>query len=376
MSARPDILHLIETKGPGGAETVFLQLVRGLNERGWGCVPAVTGAGWLQEQLTRAGFEAAVLPTNGAFDFRFLTALRSLIRASGAGLVHAHLPGANLYATMAGLLTGCPVVATFHGQVDTAGTRRRLAGLKGGIINRASAVVAVSESLKRHLCQEGWLAAERVHVIHNGVNLAAFRPRINGLSREALGFGPEDLLVGMVGNIRRGKGHEELIRSAAIVRRRFPRAHFLIAGHAKEGGLERLGRLRDELGLAETVRFLGFQEDVAGFLAALDVFALASTAEGFSIATVEAMAMGLPVVATKSGGPEEIITPGRDGLLVEAGSAEALAAGIMELLADRGKARRLGEAAARTARERFSLEAMLDGYEAVYAACLDSRRQP
>jgi glycosyltransferase involved in cell wall biosynthesis len=364
-----NILHLIETKGPGGAETVFMQLACGLAARGHGCVAAVTGQGWLHGELARRGVQAAVLPTNGSFDLRFLAALRALIVKSQAQIVHAHLPGANLYATMAGLLTGRPVVATFHGQVDVRGTAGLLASLKGKVIGRAAAVVAVSNSLKCHLCQGGWLPARKVHVVYNGVDLAVFAPGARG-ERAALGFGPEDLLIGMVGNIRRTKGHEHLIRAAALVRRRHPRVHVLIAGHAKEADLERLKRLQAELGLADTVHFLGFREDVARLLACLDVFALASTAEGFSIATVEAMAMGLPVVATRSGGPEEIITPGRDGLLVDPGSAEALAEGIMELLADWNKARSLGEEAARTARERFSLEAMLDRYEALYYECV------
>ncbi|MEW5948590.1 MAG: glycosyltransferase family 4 protein [Thermodesulfobacteriota bacterium] len=365
---------MIETKGPGGAETVFLQLVQGMAARGYGCVAAVTGPGWVKEQLENKGIVPVLLPTDGSFDLRFLSSIITCIKGHKIDLVHSHLLGANVYACLAGMLTGRKVISTFHGSKDMGDRRSVIHTLKGKIVGRGSSrVVAVSDTLKRELCAGNWLRPKKVEVIYNGIDIKKFRTDNAKDYRTSIGFAKDELLIGMIGNIRQTKGHDYFIKSAAIVKERFPGVKYLIVGHASDEDHERLVRLAGELGLENTVHFLGFRQDAHKILSCLDVFVLASTSEGFSIATVEALAAGIPVVCTRSGGPEEIITHEKDGLLVPIRDAGALTEAVCRLLADKELASRLVGEGLKTA-ERFSLDRMLDNYEALYAKCLGEAR--
>lgn len=364
------ILHLIETKGPGGAETVYLHLVQWMAARGYKCVAGITGPGWVKEQLENHGITPVLLPTDGSFDLRFLSSIITCIKSHKIDLVHSHLLGANVYACMAGILTGRKVISTFHGSKDMGNRRNVIHALKGRIVGRGSSrVVAVSDTLKKELCAGNWLRPEKVEVIYNGIDICKFQGNNPGEYRAALGFGRDDVLVGMIGNIRQTKGHDYFIKSATAVKQRFPGVKYLIVGHASDEDRERLAKLAGELGLENTVHFLGFRQDAHKILSCLDVFVLASTSEGFSIATVEALAAGIPVVCTRSGGPEEIITHEKDGLLVPVRDANALAEAVCRLLTDKELASRLVGEGLKTA-ERFSLDRMLDNYEALYTKCL------
>jgi glycosyltransferase involved in cell wall biosynthesis len=125
--------------------------------------------------------------------------------------------------------------------------------------------------------------------------------------------------------------------------------------------------MRKKCGLDQVVRFLGFRSDIEKILACLDLFVLPSTTEGFSIATIEAMASGLPVVVTNSGGPREIVTHLKDGLLVEPNCPEGLAEGITRCLTDHELRRSMGAKARNTVEEEFSMKRMLEKYEDLYA---------
>jgi glycosyltransferase involved in cell wall biosynthesis len=178
-------------------------------------------------------------------------------------------------------------------------------------------------------------------------------------------------LVGTVANLRRSKGYEYFIRAARILSDSLPGARFLAIGEIDET----LGRpLRDAvraLGLEDRFFFLGFRPDIPSLLAELDVFVLASTDEGLSIATMEAMAARRPVVVTKSGGPQEIVEDGKTGLLVPPADAGAMAAKVLQVLNDPELGQQLGRNARLAIEGRFSLDQMLREYEAVYLSCLD-----
>jgi glycosyltransferase involved in cell wall biosynthesis len=131
--------------------------------------------------------------------------------------------------------------------------------------------------------------------------------------------------------------------------------------------------LRAELGLESVVTFTGFREDVERVMAALDVFVVSSSAEGFSLTTVQAMAAGLPVVATRCGGPEEILRNGELGVLVPTRSPEALADAVQRLVDRPAERRRITLAARAEAESRFALTSMVSGYEALYERCLGLR---
>ena len=163
------------------------------------------------------------------------------------------------------------------------------------------AVFAVSEQVRLHTIEQDGIAPERVHTIHNGVNITV-APR----AREVLSGGPA--VVTTVGNIRYVKGHDIFIKAAARVREVFPETQFNIAGEILETEFYKgLENLISELKLQDHVRFLGRVSDLSAHFGSVDIFALPSRSEGFSNALIEAMASEIPVVATDVGGNGEAI---------------------------------------------------------------------
>src|SRR5690606_23885868 len=183
--------------------------------------------------------------------------------------------------------------------------------------------------------------------------------------RAQLGLGAPATLIGSLGNVRPAKAYDLLIRSARRVIEEYPDAHFVIAGDPKSGLQKKLDALVAELGLTDHIHFIGFCNDSAAYLAQLDYFLLTSTSEGLSIATIEALATGLPAVVTRCGGPEEIVTPDKDAVMVDI-DADAIAEGVLRLLGDRALAVRIGQKGVETASARFSMQAMLAAYSTLY----------
>jgi len=178
----------------------------------------------------------------------------------------------------------------------------------------------------------------------------------------------------MIGHLAPIKGQEDFIRAAATVRARRSDVEFVIAGEDKSRKREHrrhLEKLINKLGLTQQVTLHGWVDDVAKLLPDFDLFVSPSRAEPFGLSIVEAMAAGVPVIATASEGAREIIDNRQTGWLVPIGDPEALAGAIFELLGDADLRKRLSEQAQRSVRVRFSLEGMLDATEEVYRQTLE-----
>jgi len=370
----PNVLHLINTAGPGGAETVYLGLVDTLDPRKWRSYPVVPEVHWLTEQLVARGHKPILESCRGRADLiGHLRRMAGLVRRHAIDVIHSHLWGPSVEASLLSILTGVPVVCTIHGRGDLA-PDERLRNLKFRLLNRgASRVVFVSESLRRYFLEQGPLRPELTEVIPNGVDMTRHVPGAQRAAPESLGVPPGRFVVGAVGNLRPVKRYDVFLRAAAILKERSPDYFFVIVGQTPPALHAELIALRDALGLRESVSFTGFREDVEAALAAFDLFALTSDSEGFSIATVQAMASGLPIVATRCGGPEEILEDGRTGVLVDTGSPEQLADAIERLRHDPSARAALGRAARADADARFSLSAQVRSYERLYEAAIRER---
>lgn len=361
------ILHIIDTTGPGGAETVFIDLATRLPKEKYRSVVVIRGKGWVYEELCRRGIEPILLNAKGSFNWRYLYGLCQLIRREGVDLIQSHLLGANVYCALAGLLTRTPVVATFHGSVDI-GERERLKGLKFAAINAgADCIVAVSGGLRDDIMHRTSLRADKTEIIYNGIPSTEFQRSRSHSLREKYGWSGEEFLVGSLGNIRPAKGYDILLKAAALLEESGQSYRFVIAGQPDRGGLyEELLRLRKELGLEDRVQFLGFLDDPADFLANLDLFLSSSISEGLPLSAIQAMAAGLPLLATRCGGYEELVTDQENGWLVEIGSPEAIAEAIKSLATAPEIRARLAENAKKHAVETFDSSAMFRAYEKVY----------
>jgi glycosyltransferase involved in cell wall biosynthesis len=358
------VMHVIDTGGPGGAETVFLQMAAGLVPTRFRSVAVVGDNGWLPEQLEKRSLVPHILAAKGSFKAGYLLALRRLARQCKIDVIVAHLYGSAIYASLLGRLMGVPVVSVLHGQSDVAHSDR-LALLRSGIVRVGSPkVVFVSEHLKDHLAPRLRLAESQCAVIPNGVDVQVYHPCRDRSLRSELALANDVILVGAIGNIRAPKAYDVLLRAARILSDRSQRFHFVIAGDCSNDlGLE-LVELSRSLGIEQRLSFLGLRADVARILNNLDAFVLSSHTEGFSIACLEAMACGIPVIATRSGGPEEILEGGA-GILVPTDDPEAIAQAVEEVTSSKALADALTAKALKRVQQQYSLGRMFSQYEAL-----------
>lgn len=360
------VLHTIDTTGPGGAETIFINLVKGLDGGCFQSFAAIQGPGWVCDTLLDNGVEPFFVPSRGRFNIHYLRSLVNIIRQCEIDIVHSHLLGSNLYCSLAGLICRIPVISTFHGFVDTS-DKERLMTFKSLLINIGSRkIVFVSDRLREQYVKDYGFSSKKSVTIYNGVDTTVFFPKKDDSIRKELGLGDEHILIGAVGNIRPAKGYDLFLKAARIIHDKYPECRFIIAGQGAGDLYEALLQLRKDLDLEKIFFFLGFRGDAAIVFNNLDIFVLPSVSEGFSISTIEAMACGLPLVVTRSGGPEEILLQGDVGKLVEAGVQTGLVSAIISLCRNCLLDVTFSYAGVRLVEEKFSANAMINNYQVLY----------
>lgn len=361
-----NVLHTIDTTGPGGAEKVFLTLAQGLDPDRFRSYVAIAGRGWLHDQLLDLGIAPVIVGGKRGFDLSYLKNLIDLIRINHIDVVQSHLFGSNVYSCLAGALSRVPVICTFHGSVDI-GQRSLLRAIKLLIVKYcATRVVSVSRTLETEIRGVAKIVEDKSVVIFNGVDTSVFYKNRNDFIRKQLGISESAVLIGAIGNIRAAKNYRGLLLAAAELRKASKEFKVVIIGEGHGVLYQELLDLRHRLGLENTVYFLGYQDDVSKLLNSLDIYVLSSKSEGFSISTIEAMACELPVIATRCGGPEEIIQDNVNGLLVDVDDAKQLAVMIRHVAEDRSLRNRLPQQARLGATTKFSTNAMVHSYQMLY----------
>jgi L-malate glycosyltransferase len=296
--------------------------------------------------------------------------LARYVRAHGVRIVHSFGFYANVFAIPAARLGGARVVVASIRDIGDHLTW--LQGLLQRWACRAADHVLVNAmAVKTLLVQQGY-DGSRISVITNGIDVSRFRrPGEAKGVRAGLGVPASAPVVAVMARLNRLKGIEYFLDAALLVAKRFDDVRFLIVGdsvsQAYRAELEARARA---LGLGERVVFTGFRSDVPDLLSLVSVSVLPSLSEGLSNVVLEAMAAGVPVVATSVGGTPEIVDDGVTGLLVPPRDAEALAHAISSLLADPARRLAIGEAGRRRVEERFSLEAMVRATEQLYERLL------
>lgn len=310
-----------------------------------------------------------VIPSGLAGHPRAIVRLRELLKSGRYDLVHAHGLRAGLDASFAARGV-CPVLVTVHNLVraDIAGERARIDRFAEPLVVRLSQrTLAVSQQIAGHLKGGAPRSADKIEVLYLGIGGPPPVRRTRAEVRTELGVVDGRCLAVTVARLAPQKALPVMLDA---VRRARTRPVLAILG---EGPLEaELRSSSAELGLEQTVRFLGFRGDVADVVAAADVFCLSSVWEGVPLAVQEAMLLETPVVSTAVGGMNEIITDGRSGRLVASGDAAGLAAAIDEICSSPDSARRLAEQARIDLGLRFSTENMLRRLRSLYLSGLDA----
>lgn len=365
MSPPVHVLHVVRTLGKGGGmEMNLYRVVVALRARGIRHSIALLSS-W--PDIIDFGEHAPVIRlVSRDNDPRLILRLRDVVRELKPTVIHSRNWGAWPDVALARLtLAGRPpLVFSYHGS-ETAeiSPRRRLSfRAMASITDR---FFAVSEASRRLLIDGFGLAGRPIDVIPNGVDAQRFRPR-----EEARAPGP--LVVGTAGRMMPVKNMPLLVRAVARLRQEGLDVVLRIAGDGPEIG--RVRALCEQTGLGARAHLLGQVEDVPAFLRSLDVFALPSENEAHPNALLEGMATGLPCVATAVGGVPEVLEHGGCGRLVPPNDEEALASSLRELTMRPELRAELGGAARRQVLARYSQEAMLDAYEALYRHPVEVRR--
>jgi glycosyltransferase involved in cell wall biosynthesis len=355
------VAELVDSLTLGGAERMAVNLSLGLRARGnQVTVVCLRKGGPLEQPLAEAGIEVATLGKGEGFRLATARALARLLRERAIDVVHTHNPLVHHYGVLAARMAGVPaVVSTVHGlnNLEKRGKGELLYLLTSLATDRIVSVCRMAQDFFRATLP---LPKEKMRVIYNGIPLERF---LRLPSRPAA----DDFVFGAVGRLVPIKDQRSLLLAFQQVAARYPRVRLEILG---DGPMRaELEALRDELGLEGRARFCGASEDVTGFLAGLDVFVLSSRSEGLPMTLMEAMAAGVPVVATAVGGIPEFVEESGCGWLAPPANPEALARAMTAAI-EAGDLTERGARGRAFAAERCSLEKMAADYESLFAGLL------
>ena len=359
------MLLVVDSLETGGAERQVVDLAVALRRKGYEVAVACSVAGELSDVLGDAGIPVHPLLrrlVKRRLSVAYAWRLRRLLRRERFDLVHAHIYASTTAAAIATLGTGVPLVITEHTEASWQGWRARW--ISRWVYRQAKHIIAVSTPIERRLIERDGLSPDRITVIPNAV-VPSSEVRSDAHPALPAGLRP---LVGVVARLQREKGVANFLEAAARVAPLLPEAHFVIAG---DGPLrQELEILAENLGLKSRIRFLGFRSDASALIESMDVLVVPSLTEGSPLVTLEAMAAGVPVVASAVGGIPDQIRHDKEGLLVPPGDTEALGEALLDLLRDPDRARRLGEAGRNRAASQFNHETMVHRIEDVYHTVL------
>jgi sugar transferase (PEP-CTERM/EpsH1 system associated) len=355
-------MHVVHALRPGGMEFGVVKLVNGLDPARVRSAICSTKRPEGLNDLVRPGVPIFTLRRRAGTDLRLVGELYRLLRREQPHVVHTHGWGTLLEGLTAARLAGVPVV--IHGEHGTLQLRPHQRWLQRRGWSAADQVLSVSTRLAERMSRETGFARARIRTIRNGVDLSRFGHIARAVARRQLDLAADASVIVTVGRLVPVKDHLTLLESVAELRRDGREATLVVAG---EGPLKStLVERAVSLGIDRSVRLVGHRPDVELVLAAADVFALSSESEGLCNTILEAMASGLPVVATRVGGADEMVQDGITGLLVPARSPRELARALDSVLSDTTLRRSLGAAGRARAESEFSLAGMMQRYEELY----------
>jgi glycosyltransferase involved in cell wall biosynthesis len=361
VSLRPSVLLVGDTLNFGGTEGQFVELARGLDRSRWDVdVACMRAEGPLRDRLEAVGIQPWSCGRGSLKSPGFIAGVLDLarhLRSRRVRIVHCFDFYSNVQAVPAARLARVPVVIA--SQRDLGDLRPRYQQrVQRTMLRLATHVLVNSEAIAERLAGTRAGRSGRISVIRNGVDLSRFKPA------SALASGGTATLVGALANLRPEKGLLQLVEAAALVKTVAPEARFSIWGEGPlRAEIEAHGRA---LGVSDIVRLNGSTREPENALRQCGVFVLPSLSEACSNVVLEAMATGLPVVATRVGGTPALIEEGRTGLLVPPGDPRSLADEIVRLLRAPDMAARLGAAARAHALAEFGMPRMLERVETLY----------
>jgi glycosyltransferase involved in cell wall biosynthesis len=355
----PRLLLYVPGLQEGGSEKRLERIARGLAVRGFDVTVGYSNSwGPVGDRIKAAGIPVLQFP------FRDLTRARHVIAGAAPEVFHSfsHKNGVDIAGAHG---AGVPAIAGSRVNIREWDEAMQVQPWEHERNRMTHHVCAVSEAAARVCHEVEGVPRHNIRILHSGVPIPAEVRGVSGI-RLALGIDSEAQTIGYVANYRPEKDHEMLLRAFARIVAGRPKTHLICCGIASPEREAVLRGLAADLTIESRVSLLGSHQELAAVYGGLDVYVHSSRFEGFSNSLLEAMAYGLPVVATDAGGNPEAVVDGETGAVVPRGDADALADATVALLADEGRRRQYGRAGRERVERYFSLTAMLEGYAAFY----------
>ena len=364
------ILQVVLSLTPGGTEHLVVEICRRLAASSFDvAVCCLDDEGEWATDVRAQGVEVVALHRRKGFRPDLGRRIARLAAERGTDLLHCHQYSPFVYGRIATFWNRkLRLVYTEHGRLSDAPPTWKRRMVNPLLARFDGAIVAVSDELRRYMIDARFPAA-RVGVIHNGIDVGTRASAADRLTaRRGLGIDEETFVAISVARLDPVKDFGTLLEAFAAVRRQAPGARLLVVGDGPERRW--MAERAAQPDLEGSVHLVGFRSDVRALLTAADVYVNSSISEGISITILEAMAAGLPVVATAVGGTPEVLIDGGGGLLVPARDAGQLAAAMLALAADPQRRAALAAAGRRRLETAFTIDRMVDEYVGTYRRLL------
>jgi glycosyltransferase involved in cell wall biosynthesis len=373
--AAPLVLHTRCVTGTGGGpEKTILNSPRFLRNLGYDCLcaylhpPADDGFRSLERRADAACAKIIGIPDHGPFDLNIVRQITRLCREQNVAIWHGHDYKTNALGLLVRRFWPMRLVTTVHGWVQHTRRTPLYYAIDKYCLKRYEEVICVSNDLYEQCLTLGVKAA-RCKLIHNGIDTHQFRRRSESQrGQQQFVKASQHQIIGAMGRLSDEKGFDLLIRAIAELHRRGSQVELWIAGEGP--ARDKLQAIISEMGMADSVQLLGHVDDVLSFYESLDVFALSSLREGLPNVLLEAMALEVPVVATRIAGIPSLIDDQQSGVLVDAGSVSSLVAALERLLNDEPLRRRLSTGGRQRIEASFSFERRMQKVASLYDTLL------
>jgi glycosyltransferase involved in cell wall biosynthesis len=370
-TAHQNILYAITSLDMGGEERHLLELARYMRDCGHSvrvCCLRVRGV--IGRRLEEEGFPVVYFnepesPSAGVL-LKNAWQIAGLIREHSIDLVHSFLVRANIEARLAGRLAParCAIVNS-EGCINVRKSRTAI-WLDRSTFRWCDVVLANSRAVADVLSRRERVPKEKIKVVYQGIDVARFR--YAGRSTHAAMSTPRDIVIGYVGRLHSEKGPRYLIEAASLILKTTRRFRLVVVGDGPEAA--HLRRMVEAHGLSDRVEFTGMQADIVGYMRSFDILAIPSLEEGLPTVAMEALACGVPIVATAVGGTPEVVQHGQTGLLVPAAAATSLADALVNLITNESLRRRFAHNGPNAVELKFQAARMLAQTAEAYAHVL------
>ena len=365
-SARNKVLYLNNSMAMGGIETMILDFIRLAPKGGYEAGICVFEAGGVLEgKALELEGKLYHLPKREGFDPSAVFRLHKLCRETGINVLHSHNFASWLYGGIARrFIPGIRHIHTEHSGVEPSPRRFFL---ERRLTQMTDVVVAVSKGVKRYMVDRVGIPANKVRIVYNGVDLNRFTYNEGTRSkiRSELSISTDDVVAGVVARLVPVKGHGFLLEAMRILSEKAPPLRLMIVG---DGDLRKeLEQKTAVMGLSNRVSFLGERQDIPQIMSAMDMYVLPSESEGMNLTLLEAMSIGLPVVARDVGGNSEVVCHGETGLLVSSRDVKQFAEGLMRMAEGREERKQMGLAGQQRVRSQFDQTLTISTYLGLYS---------